>query len=56
VLDLVHPAHPRAPVLTYPAPAMLRIPRAQQCPMTIRLPPPDTVTARATRLVTVLSP
>jgi hypothetical protein len=35
LLDLVHPAHPDAPTIDYPAPAGLRVPRAQQRPMTI---------------------
>lgn len=34
LLDLVHPAHPDAPTAAYPAPARLRVPRAQQRPMT----------------------
>lgn len=50
LLDLVHPAHPDAPTAEYPAPPSLHIPRAQQRPMTIRLPSPDRVEARATRL------
>ncbi|MDQ3761018.1 MAG: hypothetical protein M3460_04765 [Actinomycetota bacterium] len=38
LLDLVHPAYPDAPTAEYPAPAGLHVPRAQQRPMTIRLP------------------
>jgi hypothetical protein len=50
LLNLVHPAHPDAPTSEYPAPPMLCIPRAEQRPMTIRLPPPGRAGARATRL------
>jgi hypothetical protein len=50
LLDLVHPAHPDAPTVEYPAPPSLHIPRAQQRPMTIRLPSSGRALARATRL------
>ncbi|MGH3821943.1 MAG: hypothetical protein ACRDRA_03740 [Pseudonocardiaceae bacterium] len=50
LLELVHPAHPDAPTTEYPAPAGLHVPRARQRPMTIRLPSPDLVRPRATRL------
>ena len=52
LLDLVHPAHPDAPTAEYPAPANLHIPRAQQRPMTIRLPSPGHAGVRAARLAT----
>jgi hypothetical protein len=50
LLHLVHPDHPDAPTTTYLAPAGLQVPRAQQRPMTIQLPPPTQATVRATRL------
>ncbi|MGH3899717.1 MAG: hypothetical protein ACRDTA_16030 [Pseudonocardiaceae bacterium] len=52
LLDLVHPAHPDAPAAHYPAPASLRVPRAEQRPMTIRLPSPGRAGIRAVRLTT----
>jgi hypothetical protein len=52
LLNLAHPAHPDAPTAEYPAPPSLRIPRAQQRPMTIRYPPPGRAGVRATRLTT----
>jgi hypothetical protein len=55
LLNLVHPAHPDAPTSEYPAPPMLCIPRAEQRPMTIRLPPPGRAGARATRLAAAMS-
>jgi hypothetical protein len=55
LLDLVHPAHPDAPITGYPAPAGLHVPRAQQRPMTIRLPPPGRTQARAQRLTTAMT-
>jgi hypothetical protein len=54
VLDLVHPAHPEAPRASYPAPASLHVPRAQQRPMIIRLPPPGRTRVRADRLATAI--
>ncbi|MGH3999773.1 MAG: hypothetical protein ACRDTJ_20200 [Pseudonocardiaceae bacterium] len=50
LLDLVHPAHPDAPSTEYPAPPSLHIPRAEQRPMTIRLPSPDRAGARDIRI------
>ncbi|MGH3887174.1 MAG: hypothetical protein ACRDSZ_11525 [Pseudonocardiaceae bacterium] len=50
LLDLVHPQHPDAPATAYPAPPALRIPRAEQRPMTIRLPSPGRVGTGAARL------
>lgn len=55
LLDLVHPAHPDAPIAGYPAPASLHIPRAQQRPMTIRLPSPGQARVRDTRLTTTMT-
>jgi hypothetical protein len=54
LLDLVHPAHPDAPIAEYPAPASLHVPRSQQRPMTIRLPSPSQARARADRLATAM--
>jgi hypothetical protein len=54
LLDLVHPAHPGAPIAEYPAPASLRVPRVQQRPMTIRPPSPSQARARADRLATAM--
>jgi hypothetical protein len=54
LLNLVHPAHPDAPTVGYPAPAGLRVPRAQQRPMTIQLPSPGRARVRAARLATAL--
>ncbi|MGH3695436.1 MAG: hypothetical protein ACRDRX_15845 [Pseudonocardiaceae bacterium] len=50
LLDLVHPDHPDAPTAGYPAPAGLRVPRAQQRPMAIQLPLPGRARVRAQRL------
>ena len=55
VLDLVHPAHPEAPTAEYPAPASLRIPRAQQRPMTVQPPSPSRAGVRAARLATAMA-
>ncbi|MGH4009895.1 MAG: hypothetical protein ACRDTH_17380 [Pseudonocardiaceae bacterium] len=55
LLDLVHPAHPDAPTADYPAPASLHVPRAQQRPMTIRLPSPGHAETRAARLTTAMT-
>jgi hypothetical protein len=52
---LVHPAHPDAPIADYPAPASLHVPRAQQRPMTIRLPSPGHAGVRAARLATAMT-
>lgn len=54
LLGLVHPAHPDAPTVEYPAPASLHVPRAQQRPMTIRLPSPDKASVRDARLATAM--
>ncbi len=50
LLNLVHPQRPDAPHGEYPAPPSLHIRRAEQRPMTIRLPLPDRTEARARRL------
>ncbi len=50
LLELVHPAHPLAPTVEYPAPAGLHIPRVRQRPMTIQLPLPGRTGVRAARL------
>jgi hypothetical protein len=55
LLQLVHPAHPDAPVAEYSAPSGLRIPRARQRPMTIRPPSPDRARVRAQRLATAMT-
>lgn len=54
LLALVHPEHPEAPTFEYPAPAGLRVPRARQRPMTIRLPPPGRAGVRAGRLAAAM--
>ena len=54
LLNLAHPAHPEAPTTDYPAPAGLRVPRAQQRPMVIRLPSPGRAGARAARLTAAM--
>lgn len=50
LLDLLHPHHPDAPQGEYPAPPSLLIRRADQRPMTVRLPPPGRAAVRAGRL------
>jgi hypothetical protein len=50
LLDLVPPDHPDAPTSRYPAPPGLYIPRYEQRPLTIRLPPPRCTKHRADRL------
>lgn len=55
LLNLVHPAHPNAPTTAYAAPARLRVPRAQQRPMTIQLPTPSRANARAARLTSSMT-
>jgi hypothetical protein len=55
LLDLVHPAHPDAPIADYPAPASLHVPRIQQRPMTIRPPLPNRAGVRAERLATAMT-
>ncbi|MGH3873607.1 MAG: hypothetical protein ACRDSR_19210 [Pseudonocardiaceae bacterium] len=54
LLGLVHPAHPDAPTVGYPAPAGLRVPRALQRPMTIQPPGPGRAGVRAARLATTM--
>lgn len=54
MLNLVHPAHPDAPRTLSPAPRSLRIPRAEQRPLTIRPPLPVRAGVRATRLAAAL--
>jgi hypothetical protein len=57
LLDLVAPDHPDAPTSRYPAPPGLHIPRSEQRPLTIRLPPPRCSQHRADRLaVTTATP
>jgi hypothetical protein len=51
LLNLVHPQHPQAPATLYPAPRSLRLPRYEQRPMTIRLPPASRARARAARSI-----
>lgn len=55
LLELVHPGHPDAPTASYPAPAGLRVPRAQQRPMTIQLPLQGRARVRADRLATAVT-
>ncbi|MGH3814411.1 MAG: hypothetical protein ACRDUV_18485 [Pseudonocardiaceae bacterium] len=55
LLELVHPAHPDAPTAAHLAPASLRVPLAQQRPMTIRQPPPGRTRVRAQRLTTAMT-
>jgi hypothetical protein len=50
LLGLLPPHHPHAPTNPYLAPPGLHIPRAEQRPMTIRLPPPGRAAYRAARL------
>ncbi|MGH3696009.1 MAG: hypothetical protein ACRDRX_18800 [Pseudonocardiaceae bacterium] len=54
LLNLVHPEHPDAPTTSYPAPARLRVPRAQQRPMSIQLPLPGRAGVRADRLAAAM--
>ncbi|MGH3693475.1 MAG: hypothetical protein ACRDRX_05675 [Pseudonocardiaceae bacterium] len=55
LLDLVHPEHPDAPTVSYPAPAGLRVPRAQQRPMAIQLPRPGRARVREQRLASAIT-
>lgn len=55
LLNLPPPHHPHAPTRTFPAPPALRIPRAEQRPMTIRVPPAPRVIHRATRLSAMMA-
>ncbi|MGH3940913.1 MAG: hypothetical protein ACRDTG_20200 [Pseudonocardiaceae bacterium] len=50
LLNLAHPEHPDAPTASYPAPSSLCVPRHEQRPTTIRLPPPGRAQVRAARL------
>ncbi len=54
LLNLVHPQHPDAPTVEYPAPPRLRIPRAEQRPLTIRPPSPGRADTRAARLAAAM--
>ncbi|HEX8934934.1 MAG TPA: hypothetical protein VF788_12240 [Pseudonocardiaceae bacterium] len=51
LLNLVHPRHRQAPATPYPAPRALRLPRYEQRPMTIRLPPAAHARGRAARFI-----
>lgn len=55
LLRLAHPRHPDAPASAYPAPPALRIPLAEQRPMTIRFPPPGRAGIRAARLLAAMA-
>lgn len=55
LLDLVHPAHPDAPTVGYPAPAGLHVPRAQQRPMSIQPPLAGRARVRADRLASAVT-
>jgi hypothetical protein len=50
LLNLLPPHHPDAPTSAYPAPPGLHIPRTEQRPLTIRVPPPQRAGTRADRL------
>jgi hypothetical protein len=54
LLNLLPPTHPQAPTSVYPAPAALHIPRAEQRPMSIQLPPPRRADHRAARLTATM--
>ena len=56
LLNLIPPQHPNAATSTYPAPPSLRIPRAEQRPMTIRVPPPGQAGMRTARLTATTAP
>jgi hypothetical protein len=55
LLNLVHPQHPDAPHGEYPAPRYLHIRRAEQRPLTIKLPSSGQAGARARRLATAMA-
>ena len=55
LLNLLPPTHPQAPTGAYPAPPTLHIPRVQQRPMTIQLPPPRRTDNRAARLTATMT-
>lgn len=50
MLNLVHPAHPEAPIAIFRAPRSLHIPHAERRPLTIRPPSPTRAGVRAARL------
>jgi hypothetical protein len=54
LLQLVHPSHPDAPTLGYPAPAGLRVPRVEQRPMTIPTALTRAGSVRAARLAAAM--
>ncbi|MGH3907538.1 MAG: hypothetical protein ACRDTE_25685 [Pseudonocardiaceae bacterium] len=56
LLNLVHPQHPDAPTVEFSAPPRLRIPRAEQRPLTIRPPSPGRAGIRAARLAAAIQP
>jgi hypothetical protein len=56
LLNLVPPQHPDAPRVEYPAPRSLHIPRHEQRPTRIRLPPAHRARVRATRLARLWCP
>jgi hypothetical protein len=55
LLALVHPTHPDAPTVEYPAPAGLHVPRTLQRPMTIQPPSPGRAGVRAARLAAAVA-
>jgi hypothetical protein len=55
LLDLIHPQHPDAPASVHPAPPSLHIPRVEQRPMTVQLPPPGRAGSRAARLAAAMA-
>jgi hypothetical protein len=55
LLDLIHPQHPDAPACAHPAPPSLCVPRVEQRPMTIQLPPPGRAGKRAARLAAAMA-
>jgi hypothetical protein len=54
LLNLLPPTHPQAPTSAYPAPPALHIPRAEQRPMSIQLPPSRRPDNRAARLTATM--
>ena len=55
LLDLTHPQHPDAPARVHPAPPSLCVPRVEQRPMTIRLPPLGRAGRRVARLAAAMA-
>jgi hypothetical protein len=55
LLNLLPPTHPQAPTSAYPAPPTLHIPRAEQRPLSIQLPPPRRAENRAARLTATMA-